>query len=93
MTCELIDAEFFLQLALRAIACPASLDRDGRRSRSGAGGQIGEIAFWLPEDAPFASCDASLWREANISVFEFSSRHEQFEPHRFRRRQKEFIVF
>ena len=45
---EVIEAEFFLHLLMGLLADPSRLDGGSQRAQVGAGGQVGEVVFFLP---------------------------------------------
>ena len=45
---EVIEAEFFLHLLMGLFADPSRLDGGSQRAQVGAGGQHGEVVFFLP---------------------------------------------
>jgi len=44
---EVIEAEFFFHLLMGLFADPSRLDGGSQRAQVGAGGQVGEVVFFL----------------------------------------------
>jgi len=44
---EVIEAEFFFHLLMGLLAHPSRLDGGSQRAQTGAGGQVGEVVFFL----------------------------------------------